>query len=526
MSELALERPASGLVLVHDALATSARAHAERPALVGAPPITYAALDAGATAFARCLRDARTVVGDRVAIWMPKSESHAFAIFGALRAGCAYVPLDGDQPVARARAILDDAEPVALVTDTTRLATLREGGVPRTVREIIVVDGAPDAGADGVRIRSLRDVLRTKADLELPRLTPADLAAILYTSGSTGAPKGVQISHLNLASFITWAHREMQLGPNDVFCNHASFNFDLSTFDLFAAARAGAALWIVPDAAMRNVAMLAEGLHHHGVTVVYAVPSILTLLVSSGALAPAVAGRLRYVLFAGEVYPIARLRELKEKLAPSTALYNLYGPTETNVCTYYRVTDIPEDRLTAVPIGRPIDGAFVSVVDDEGRPVADPSAVGELIVEGACVTPGYFRRVDGRNSALHRRNAHATGDLVSWEGGELVYRGRKDRMLKIAGYRVELGEIEAALGSHPAIAEAGVVARGEGAETRLVGFFSLRDGATEPSLVEVKTHCRKLVPRYMVPHSAVRLPALPKNANGKIDYPALVRKTA
>lgn len=513
------------MLLVHEALSTSAREHAAKVALVGAPSLSYAALDAATSALARHLRAARTTVGDRVAIWLPKDHPYAVSIFGALKAGCAYVPLDGSQPVARALAILADAEPSVLVTERDRLDRLAAGGLPSSVREIVLTGEDPLPSIDGVRVRRFADLLdpSAHADIALPRTTLQDLAAILYTSGSTGIPKGVRISHLNLASFITWAHDEMQLGPDDVFCNHASFNFDLSTFDLFASTRAGASLWIVPDAEARNVVAFSEGLARHRVTVVYAVPSILALLVTSSLLTPAIAERLRYVLFAGEVYPIARLRELKAALRSETGLYNLYGPTETNVCTWYRVREIADDRVIPVPIGRAVTGATLSVVGDDGKPLADPTAIGELVVEGPCVTPGYFRRADDRNTENHRRNAHATGDLVSWEDGELVYRGRKDRMLKIAGYRVELGEIEAAIASHDAIAEVGVVAKGEGGEAKLVAYYALAEQAIEPSLIELKTHCGRLLPRYMLPHTAVRLTTLPKNPNGKIDYPALAK---
>jgi non-ribosomal peptide synthetase component F len=305
----------------------------------------------------------------------------------------------------------------------------------------------------------------------------------------------------------------MDLRETDVFSNHASFNFDLSTFDLFGALAVGASLWVIPDASARNPAALVQGIARHRVTVWYSVPSVLSLLLDSGQLTPDLVAPLRYVLFAGEVFAIKQLRRLKELLPRDAGLYNLYGPTETNVCTFYRVGEIDPERAVPVPIGRPITGARVLVVDDRGQALP-PGELGELVVEGPCVTPGYFRRSDDRNTENHRRNRHATGDVVGYEGEELVYRGRKDRMVKLGGFRVELGEIEAALLRHEAVGEAAVLALDGDAGPRLVAFCS----PGELTLLELKTHCGNLLPRYMIPHSLVRMPSLPKNPNGKIDY--------
>jgi acyl-coenzyme A synthetase/AMP-(fatty) acid ligase len=234
----------------------------------------------------------------------------------------------------------------------------------------------------------------------------------------------------------------------------------------------------------------------------------------SGALTEETVRGLRYGLFAGEVYPMPRLRELAAKLPGGTALYNLYGPTETNVCTYHRIRPEDLDRDEPPPIGLAVGNARLTVVDEHHRPLDGPDAVGELVVEGDCVTPGYWGRDSEPAAEQHRRHRHPTGDLVSRDkDGLLVYRGRKDRMVKVSGYRIELGEIEAAVLRHPAIAEAAVLASGG----RLALYYAVRDGADAPTLIDVKRHCAEHLPRYMVPHSATRLAALPRNANGKVD---------
>ncbi len=235
--------------------------------------------------------------------------------------------------------------------------------------------------------------------------------------------------------------------------------------ELFAA---GASVVLVPEDEARSPAALAALIERERISVWYSVPSILQLLVASGVLARTDASSLRYVLFAGEVFPVKHLRRLRE-LLPHPAFYNLYGPTETNVCTSYRVGELDPGRTRPVPIGRPLPGASGRLVDPEGRPVP-PGEVGELVIEGDCVTPGYWKVEGDRNAENHRRGAHATGDLVGIEDGEFVYHGRIDHMLKVRGYRVEPGEIEAVLEAHPAIDRVAVDSDGE---IRLVACYEL-----------------------------------------------------
>ncbi|MFJ9538360.1 D-alanine--poly(phosphoribitol) ligase [Streptomyces sp. NPDC101225] len=501
---------------------------AARPALVGERTVTYGELQAQVASVAAGLLGAGAVVGDRVAIWMDKQPRYAEAVLGTLQAGCAYVPLDGGQPAERVRTILADCEPVALFTDSHHWERLAGHELPGSLRTVVVCHGTAHAprhplpAADGGRVppQTWEGFAAGAARhiVFLPALDRDDLASILYTSGSTGTPKGVRITYRNLAAFIRWARAELLVGPDDVFANHASFNFDLSTFDLFTALSVGARVWIVADDQARDAGALAAGIREHGVTVWYSVPSVLHLLTVSGALTPRTAHALRYVLFAGEVFPVQQLRALAALLPPEARLYNLYGPTETNVCTYHRVR--PEDltRDEPVPIGRPVTGARVSVVGEDGRVAEGPDAFGELVVEGDCVTPGYWRRESEPAAADHWKGRHATGDLVSYEEGALVYRGRKDRMVKLSGYRVELGEIEAAVLRHPDISAAAVVVDTRGAERRIALYYTLRGGGRGPGLMEIKRHCARHLPRYMLPQTAARLDELPRNANGKTDY--------
>ncbi|MEV6279620.1 amino acid adenylation domain-containing protein [Nocardia sp. NPDC051832] len=491
-----------------------------RPALVGPRSVTYGELVKTVGRVAAGLRGLGATVGDRVVIWMDKGPEYAHAILAALHAGCAYVPLDGGHPAQRVRTIIEDTEPIVVFTDARHLPLLTDAALPHSVKAVVAVsDSAPRPALTWTEFLGIADRSeRTPGPVEL---TPDDLAAILYTSGSTGTPKGVQISHRNLAAFIDWARGELDLGADDVFANHASFNFDLSTFDLFVALSAGAAVWIVEDEQARDAAALAAGIRDYGVTVWYSVPSILALLTGCGALTAEVARGLRYVLFAGEVYPKPRLKELLVVLEDATRVYNLYGPTETNVCTYHRLTPADQESDDPLPIGLPVDSATALIVDADGQTLTGPEAFGELVIEGDCVTPGYWRREAEPAAAHHRRRRHPTGDLVGWVHGRLVYHGRKDRMVKASGYRIELGEIESVALRHPALEEAAVLVTGEGPDAKLTLFYTVRAGADAPALLDLKRHCAQFLPRYMVPRNATRVPALPRNTNGKIDYRSL-----
>jgi len=479
--------------------------------------LTWKEVEQATRRLATALIELGVTGGERVAFYMPKSSALVTTIFATLMAGGTYVPLDPQQPAERAARILADAEPKVLVTTAQHLAALPTQGeeTPCGCAALII----DEPGHRSSRVRSLAASIDQAPRLEHPVARGLDdLAAILFTSGSTGTPKGVMISHGNLHNFISWARQELLLGSNDVFSNHAGFHFDLSTFDLMACAASAGTLWLIPEKDAYNAQALINGILEHGVTVWYSVPSVLTMLVDSGALNRETARTLRYVLFAGEVFPIKHLRRLGETLLLTTELYNFYGPTETNVCTYFKVGAIDPDRTQPVPIGRAIAGAELEVIDADGTRVetGDSDAIGELVVRGRCVTPGYWRRQDDPNCANHREGCHATGDLVSFEGGELIYRGRKDRMVKLHGYRVELGEIEAVLAAHPAVAEAAVIATTDDQSTRLVAFCS---ASTEQqlSLLQMKSWCATRLPRYMIPNLLRKLPALPKTPNGKID---------
>lgn len=358
-------------------------------------------------------------------------------------------------------------------------------------------------------------------EVPLPRTGPDDLAYVLYTSGSSGSPKGVTLTHGNGLAFVEWAAQELDLSAHDRLSSHAPLHFDLSIFDLYAAAYAGAAVVLVPVKALVFPVDLAQFIEDARVTVWYSVPSALTLLVRQGSLTAGCFPQLRVVLFAGEVFPAPALRSLMAGV-PHARFVNLYGPTETNVCTWYDVTRPPSSD-TPVPIGRPIAGTTAVVVGDDGRLVAAGQS-GELLISGPTVMRGYWGDPDRTARALVRNPAGApayrTGDIVRRNAdGELVFLGRRDHQVKTRGYRVELAEIEAALYRHPAVTECAVIAVPDELVTnRLVACLVLSAPAAPPGLAR---SCRDRLPRYMIPDRFEFFETLPRTSTDKIDRTAL-----
>jgi amino acid adenylation domain-containing protein len=359
----------------------------------------------------------------------------------------------------------------------------------------------------------------------LPRRAADDPAYILFTSGSTGRPKGVMLSHGNAFAFLDWCHGALGPWPaDDRFASHAPFHFDLSVFDLFASCRNSATLVLIGEVLGKDPVRLGHFLARKRITVWYSSPSILSMLVTRGALEGVELNPPRLVLFAGEVFPIAMLRRLRTLWREAT-MWNLYGPTETNVCTAYPIpTTIAEDRTAPFPIGRACQPFRARVVDETGRDVP-PGDLGELVVAGPAIMHGYFGQseltaavffVDGDGTRWYR-----TGDLVRDEGDACFqFHGRRDRMIKKRGYRVELEEIESVLYRHEGVNRAAVVADPGDDGVSIKAFVALKPNRKK-SIIAMKRHCTQYLPHYMVPDTITFLDHLPATSTDKVDYHVL-----
>lgn len=462
--------------------------------------------------------------GDRVGFWMRKSTDAVATVFGILKAGAAYVPLDPTAPAARNNYILADCG-VAVVVIENRFVPLlaKDAFAPGHWPKILTIGGV----GGGAYLHAMLDEAEHCADEETwasPDNQRDDLAFVLYTSGSTGKPKGVQLTHLNALSFVEWSSETFDLRPTDRFSSHAPFHFDLSVFDIFSTCKHGGALVLIDEETGKKPVELSQVIADQKITIWYSAPSVLSLLVQFDAPARYDHSSLRLVLFAGEVFPIIHLRSLVKRWS-QPRFFNLYGPTETNVCTFYEIPKpVPDERTEPMPIGKVCSHLQGAVINDDGQRV-DPGMEGELCIRGPAVTRGYWNLAEqSRNCFVDvlGKEYYRTGDIVREEtDGNLRYLGRKDRMIKKRGFRVELGEIEVCLYCHPNVQEAAVVAVADDALGMRVHAHIVSKGGKHLSLIEMKTFCSEHIPVYMIPDRFSFHPALPKTSTDKVDYQTL-----
>jgi amino acid adenylation domain-containing protein len=427
--------------------------------------------------------------GCRVAVMAPKTIPAIAAFLAILETGAAYIPIDIDTPQERLQQILRNLDPHAFIAYAKNFPS----DIPCQQQMMSTGTG------DGLSITFLTAEEHSE-----------ELAYILYTSGSTGPPKGVCITHENARAFTDWCLDTFSLSNKDRFSSIAPFHFDLSIFDLYVAFGCGGTILLLDDATIKNARLLGEVLAAKKISVIYATPSLLSLLLNFGKLEKHNFSSLQIALFAGEVFPVSHLHKLMNAWS-GAEFFNLYGPTETNVCSWHKIPrPVDESRTEPYPIGKICPQL-------EGKITAD----GELLIAGPNVTAGYWQRPDLNATAFAEYEGkifYKTGDRIEVnENKELVYSGRIDRMIKKRGYRIEPEEVETILLRHPDVLEAAVVSgKDADAYTLLRAFIALRPKA-EVTTITIKQHCLDLLPAYMVPEQINFVDALPKTSSGKID---------
>ncbi|HEX8275245.1 MAG TPA: non-ribosomal peptide synthase/polyketide synthase [Longimicrobiaceae bacterium] len=486
---------------VHAGVAAQARRTPGAPAVAWERgTLTYAELDARASRLARWLRGRGVGPETRVGICLERGPELAVAMLAVLRAGGAYLPLDPGYPAARLEHALDDSGAAVLLTQERLL-----GGLPDTGAEIVCVD------ADAARIA------REPAEDPGVETDPDALAYLIYTSGSTGTPKGVGVPHRALANHMAWMLREWPLAADDRVLQKTPAAFDASVWEFWAPLLSGATLVMARPDAHRDPAELARAVAAERITVLQLVPSVLAAMLAEGRLER---GTLRLLFCGGEALPARDAARARE--AAGAEVVNLYGPTEACIdATWHRVTGV--EGGTTVPIGRAVDGVAAHVLDPDGEP-APWGVPGELCLGGAQLARGYLGRPDATAAAFvpdpfadeGGARLYRTGDRARrLADGALEYLGRLDQQLKVRGFRIEPGEVEAALRAHSGVREAAVGVRGG----RLVGWVVAAEGGADAEAL--RAHLRRTLPEHMVPAALAVLDALPLTPGGKLDRRAL-----
>ncbi|NLT07192.1 MAG: amino acid adenylation domain-containing protein [Solirubrobacterales bacterium] len=514
-------------VLLHDYASRAAESRPDATALaMDDERMTYAELDRLSGRLAAQLVDAGCRPGDRVGLLVPKRPSAIVAIHGVLRAGGVYVPLDAESPPQRLGRIVTSAEPRLLLAVPE--AAERLDALADTMALPPVWSVETDAIA-GARVRSERT--RADWDVDAPppdvRIAPHEAAHLLFTSGSTGEPKGVVITHGMVTAFVDWAVGYFGTRASDRISGHPPLHFDLSTFDIYATFKAGAELHLVPPTLSVDPSALAALIRDRELTQWFSVPSALTYMAKFDAVGQDDFPALERLLWCGEVLPTPVLAKWMRKL-PHVTFTNLYGPTEATIASsYHTVPEVPRDETEPVPIGVPCAGEELLVLDEQLQPTPD-GEIGDLYIAGVGLSPGYWRDAEKTRAAFladprpgEAGRIYRTGDLARLDGdGRFHFLGRADSQIKSRGYRIELGEIESALSAVAAVRECAVVGvEVEGFEGVSICAAYVADGDLAPPAL--RRELATALPSYMLPARWLALDSLPKNQNGKIDRPAL-----
>ncbi len=494
--------------------------------------LTYAQLVVRTNSLSNFLMENGIKSHDRVGICLDKSLESAVSIYGVMKAGATYVPLDPSAPVSRLSHIIRDCGLRHIVTQDSKTESIRQILAEGCVKLDFVIGISPDAALP-VTCFSWDDVF--SAPSNKPNnlvLIDQDLAYIIYTSGSTGYPKGIMHTHYSGLSFAKWAANTYGFNNKDRLTNQAPLHFDMSLFDFFAGAVAGATTVIIPDDYMRLPASYSKFLVDEKISVIFTVPFTLSQMLFRGVLPQRDLRFLRWIIFGGDTHSPTHIRQLM-KLLPHTRFSHMYGPAETNGCIYYNFSALPDDLDEHIPIGKPCKNMESLVVDENDRPVSVGGS-GELLMRGPTLMRGYWNRPEVNKQVFYCRDIfkdykevfYRTGDMVEiLLDGNFKFLGRKDRQIKIRGYRVELDEIEMTLLSHKQVEETAAFSVPDGQNNHYIEAVVKVECIKSVTSNELIKHLKNQLPWYAIPKKITIIEVFPRTPTGKIDRRGLQIKS-
>ena len=534
----------TAVFLAHHPLQEAAQRYPDNEAVVfGEERITYRTLDQLSNGLANTLLDQGLQKGDRVVLCLRKSIASFIGMYGALKSGGCYVPVDPRAPPARCGQIVCDSRAAFLLTTSGLLENVRAELRESDLRSVVLFDDAATTaqplknGAEPILgDLSIVSFKGTPQDLRsLPNNLQAienDTACIYYTSGSTGTPKGVMRSHRSMrASAESIVDFEGFVHSDRVACQFP-LHFAASSPSIFGSCIAGSTLVFAPESNALFPGHLAKLVESERASVLNSVPSALILMILYGNPEAHDLSHLRVIAFGGEAFPPKHLSRLMA-LIPDARFINVLGSTEMPLTSIYEVKSIDSGQVSPMPIGKAPKNVEIFAIDGDGRMIEKPGEKGELYVRGPMIMQGYWGDPERTARSLVKNPLRPdleekvvkTGDMVTLDrGGNYILLGREDQMVKSRGNRVDLGEVEATMYAHPAVKEVAVVPIPDDLiGNRIVAFVSLQDGSSAKR-EDLLAHCAQRLPRYMVPTSIELRDSLPRNPNGKVDKVSLIKE--